>query len=177
MEAAVAAIAVVTHGKETVDTTKVVEDIHKFLTAVEGQMNGRKFLVGEELTIADISLATALSVVFSSVLGEEDRNAYPNLAAWYLHVAGTDKTIGSTELPKEAHKSFKGKKAQKKAEKKEEKKEEKKPEPAAEDDDLFGDSPAPTTTAPKPTPQPVKPKKEKPAAKSMVVFDVKVHEM
>ncbi len=89
-----------------------------------------------------------MSVVFSSVLGEEERKAYPSLTAWYLNVAGTDKTIGSTDLPKESHKSFKGKKAQKqekKPEKKEEKKEEKKPEPAAEDDDLFGDSPAPTT--------------------------------
>ncbi len=47
LEPAVAAIAVATQGKETVDTTKVVEDIHKFLNAVEGQINGRKFLVGE----------------------------------------------------------------------------------------------------------------------------------
>jgi len=62
------------------------------------------------LTIADISFATALSVVFGSLFGEEERKAYPNLTAWYLSVAATDKTIGSTDLPKEAHKLFKGKK-------------------------------------------------------------------
>lgn len=134
-------------------------------------------MVGEELTIADLSVATALSVVFSIVLGEEERKAYPKLTAWYLAIAATDKTVGSSDLPKEAHKLFKGKKAQK-AEKNEEKKEEKKPTPAPadDDDDLFGDSPA--TEAPKPKPQPAaKPKKEKPAAKSMIVFDVKVHEI
>ena len=99
------------------------------------------------MTIADISVATALSVVFGSLLGEEERKAYPSLTAWYVSIAGTDKNIGSTDLPKEAHKAFKGKKAhkqEKKEEKKEEKKVEKKPELAAEEDDLFGDSPAVT---------------------------------
>lgn len=47
LEAAVAAIAVATQGTVTVDTTKVTEDVNKFLTALEGQLNGRKFLVGE----------------------------------------------------------------------------------------------------------------------------------
>lgn len=137
---------------------------------MEGQLAGRKFLVGEGLTIADLSLATALSVVFSTVFGEEERKAYPNVTAWYLGVAATDNTVGSTDLPKEAHKSFRGKKTAQK--------QEKKPVPPADDDDLFGDSPA-TTQAPKPKPQPqaAKPKKEKPAAKSMIIFDVKVYEM
>lgn len=131
------------------------------------------------MTIADISLATALSVIFGTLFGEEERKAYPNLTAWYLSVAGTDKTIGSTDLPKESHKIFKGKKTQKqdkKPEPKAEKKEEKKPATVDDDDDLFGDSPA-VTEAPKPKPQPAKPKKEKPAAKSMILFDVKVYEM
>jgi hypothetical protein len=47
-----------------------------------------------------------------------------------LSIVATDNTIGTKDLPKEAHKAFKGKKAAKQ-EKKEEKKEEKKPEPAA----------------------------------------------
>ena len=47
----------------------------------------------------------------------------------------------------------------------------------ADDDDLFGDD-EPAKEAPKPKPQPAaKPKKEKPAAKSMIIFDVKVYEM
>lgn len=47
LEAAVAAISVATQGKEQVDTTKVSEDVHKFLNVLEGQLKGRKFLVGE----------------------------------------------------------------------------------------------------------------------------------
>jgi glutathione S-transferase len=47
LEAAVAAITIATHGTVTVDTTKVSEDVHKFLAALEGQLHGKKFLVGE----------------------------------------------------------------------------------------------------------------------------------
>lgn len=134
-------------------------------------MSGKKFLVGEELSIADLSIATGLSVVLTTLLGEEERKAYPTVTAWYLSVVAVDATVGSKDLPKEAHKAFKGK------QQKQQKKEEKKPEPVADDDDLFGESSTPATQAPKPKPQPAKPKKEKPAAKSMVVFDVKVYEM
>ena len=43
---------------------------------------------------------------------------------------------------------------------------------------MFGDDePSNEASKPKPKPQVVKPKKEKPAAKSMIVFDVKVYEM
>ena len=116
-----------------------------------------------------------MSGVFTTLLGEEERKAYPNLTAWYLSIVASNNAVGSCDLPKEAHKAFKGKKAQKE-EKKPEKKEEQKPAPVVEDD-LFGDDSAPSVPKPKTQPQPVKPKKEKPAAKSMVVFDVKVYEM
>ncbi len=56
------------------------------------------------------------------------------------------------------------------------KKDEPKKEVAAEEDDLFGDSPAPTEVKPKPQP-PVKKEKVKPIAKSIVVFDVKVEDI
>ena len=55
-----------------------------------------------------------------------------------------------------------------------EKKEDKKDEKKADDDDLFGDDDTPAP-APKPKVEPKK-KKEKPAAKSIVVFDVKVYD-
>ncbi|MFN9944358.1 MAG: hypothetical protein ACK56I_33305, partial [bacterium] len=44
-EAAIAAIVIARDGKE-VDVTKVSEDVHKFLKVLEGQLTGRKFLVG-----------------------------------------------------------------------------------------------------------------------------------
>lgn len=81
-----------------------------------------------------------------------------------MNIVGLDNTIGSKDLPKEAHKAFKGKANKGK-------KEEKK----AEEDDLFGDDDTPAPVAAKPKPD-AKKKKEKPAAKSIVVFDVKVYE-
>lgn len=175
-EAAVSAIVVAKDGKE-VNATAVSDDVHKFLKVLEGQLSGKKFIVGEELSIADLSIAAGVSVVLTTLLGEEERKAYPNVTAWYLSIVAVDATVGTKDLPKEAHKAFKGK--QQKQEKKVEKKEEKKPAPApvADDDDLFGEETTPAPQAPKPKPQPAKPKKEKPAAKSMIVFDVKVYEM
>lgn len=98
------------------------------------------------MSIADVSLATGVAVVLTTLLGEEERKTYPNVTNWYLALVSADSTIGPKDLPKDAHKAFKPKeKKQSKQDKKEEKKEEKKPDPAAEDDDLFGDSPATTT--------------------------------
>jgi glutathione S-transferase len=98
-EAAVSAIVVARDGKE-VDAALVTEDVHKFLKVVEAHLTGRKFLVGDELSIADLSIAAALNVVFSTLLGEEERKAYQNLTTWYLGLVATDATIGSKDLPK-----------------------------------------------------------------------------
>lgn len=65
-------------------------------------------MVGDSATLADYSLSTGLSIVLT-VLGEEERKAYPNLTAWYLSLVETDPTIGTKDLPKEAHKAFKPK--------------------------------------------------------------------
>jgi hypothetical protein len=37
---------------------------------LEGHLTGKKFLVAEQLTIADIAIATGVSIVFSTLLGE-----------------------------------------------------------------------------------------------------------
>ncbi|CAM6000927.1 unnamed protein product [Sphagnum balticum] len=75
LEAAVAAVVIARDGRE-VDTATILQDIHKFLNFVENHLDGRKFLVGESVSIADYSLATSLSVVLNT-LGEEERTAYP----------------------------------------------------------------------------------------------------
>ncbi len=113
------ALIVAKDGKE-VETALVTEDIHKFIKVLEAHLAGKKFLVGDSLSIADLSIATAMSVVLTTLLGEEERKAYPNIVAWYLALVATDATIGPKELPKEAHKAFKAK--PKKENKKEDKK-------------------------------------------------------
>ena len=92
-EAAIAAIIVARDGKE-VDTQKVAEDVHKFLNVLESRLNGKKHLVGDQLSLADITIATCLSIVFTTLLGEEERKPYPNLTAWYVALATADSTIG-----------------------------------------------------------------------------------
>jgi glutathione S-transferase len=54
---------------EKVDYGKLITDLNKFLDFVEKHLNGKKFLVGETLTIADISLASSISVVFEFLFG------------------------------------------------------------------------------------------------------------
>lgn len=178
-EAAVAAVAIAKEGRE-VDAAKILGDINKFLGFVEKHLTGRKFLVGDSITIADYSLATGIAVVLAA-LGEEERKAYGNVTAWYLSIVETDAIVGGKEFPKESHKAFKVKK-EKKEEKKEEKKVEKKEEAKKEvkkdedDIDLFGDDAE--EEKPKPKKEAKAPVKAKKAvvAKSIVVFDVKIYE-
>lgn len=46
-----------------------MEVVNKFLAAVEKHLSQRKFLVGESLSIADLSLAASISVVFGIMFG------------------------------------------------------------------------------------------------------------
>lgn len=82
----------------------------------------------------------------------------PNFHHWYYFVNSFSNDLMKTWVEKAA------KPAEKPAEK-----------PAADEDDLFGDETTPVVAAPKPKVEPKK-KKEKPAAKSIVVFDVKVYD-
>lgn len=175
-EAAVAAVAIAKEGRE-VDSAKILGDINKFLTFVEKHLTGRKFLVGDNITIADYSLATGIAVVLAA-LGEEERKAYANVTAWYLSIVETDAIVGGKEFPKESHKAFKAKK-EKKEEKKVEKKEEKKEEVKKDENDvdLFGDDAEEEKPKPKKEAKaPVKPAKKAVIAKSIVIFDVKIYE-
>jgi|688.fasta_scaffold103074_2 glutathione S-transferase len=46
-----------------------MEDVNKFLSFIEKHFADKKFLVGDSLTIADLSLVSNLSVVFGVMLG------------------------------------------------------------------------------------------------------------
>ena len=104
-EAAVAAVAIAREGRE-VEGAKIVADIQKFLGFVEKHLNGKKFLVGDSVTIADYSLASGIAIVLNS-LGDEDRKPYPNITSWYLSLVATDAVIGSKDFPKQSNKPFK----------------------------------------------------------------------
>jgi glutathione S-transferase len=46
-----------------------MEDVNKFLGFVEKHLAEKKFLVGDSLSIADLSLAASVSVVFGVMFG------------------------------------------------------------------------------------------------------------
>ena len=87
------------------------------MAVVEKHLKGRKFLVGENYTLADLSLASSVSVVFSVMLGEGPRKKYTNTLAWYLALVEAHPEAGPKDLPKEADDAFKGGKKGKKEEK------------------------------------------------------------
>ncbi len=75
LEAAVTAVHIAKEGKE-LDTKALAADVHKFLQVLEKALSDKKFLVGDALSIADISLATSVSSIFSIMLGKADREKY-----------------------------------------------------------------------------------------------------
>lgn len=171
LEPVVTAILYHQQGKEA-DFGKIMEDVNKFLMIVEKHLKEKKFLVGESWTIADYSIASSVSVIFSVMLGEGPRKKYPNILNWYTAIATATTEVGPKDLPKEADDAFKGgkkgkkeekdekkeKKGGKKEDKKKEKKEETKNDPKKEDkkedkkahdsDDLFGDDDDPAPAPP-----------------------------
>jgi glutathione S-transferase len=48
-------------------------------------------LVGDALSIADLSLASNVSVIFGVMFGEGQRKKYPNTLNWYLSVVNSNK--------------------------------------------------------------------------------------
>lgn len=53
----------------------------KWLTAVDAHLAGRRFLVGDGLTVADVVLACQLLVPWCCLVDHEDKASWPNLAA------------------------------------------------------------------------------------------------
>lgn len=106
---------------EKVDFGKLMEDVNKFLSVVEKHFAGSKFLVGDSVSIADLSLASSLSVIFGFMFGEGQRKKYPNTVTWYGAIAAANAEVGPSDLPKDAHEAFRGgKKGGKKEEPKKE---------------------------------------------------------
>jgi glutathione S-transferase len=68
-----------------------MEEVNKFLTFLEKQLGEKKFLVGDSLSIADLSIASSVSVIFESMFGEGQRKKYPTTVNWYGSVVAANK--------------------------------------------------------------------------------------
>lgn len=85
MEPAAGAVLLAVGGRE-VDCEKVHADVEKFFKFLDGHLNGKKFLVGNALSIADVSVASNVQVVLGHALGEEERKKYAHLTEWFNSV-------------------------------------------------------------------------------------------
>jgi elongation factor 1-gamma len=54
---------------------------------LENHLKGRKFLVGESVTIADIAIASVLSFPFRLFFDEKTRQTIPSVTEWYKSVS------------------------------------------------------------------------------------------
>jgi len=59
------------------------EDLRKFLNVLDGGLKGKTYLVGESISIADISIASALNFALQFLLDEKYRKNIPNVTKWY----------------------------------------------------------------------------------------------
>ena len=63
------------------------EELHKALQLVEDRLsenNGRKYLISDYLTLADISLVTYLFYIYTYQFDEKKREQFPNVTRYYL---------------------------------------------------------------------------------------------
>jgi len=58
------------------------------VVAIDNALKGKKFLVGDSLTIADVLVFCSLISAYQLVLDAEFRNSTPNTTQWFTHVAG-----------------------------------------------------------------------------------------
>ena len=98
---------------------------------VDGWLKTSKFLGSNEISIADVSLATILRTSFRLIFDEKNRKNLPNLARWFEEVSTLQQFqdhFGKLWLcQKEFVPEFASTQPVQQQEKKEEKKEEKKP--------------------------------------------------
>lgn len=139
-------------------TDKAMEDVKKCLTVLNNVLLTKTFLVGERVTLADISVGCNLLMLYRQVMDPSFRAPFTNVNRWFLTIMNQPqfkKVLGEVKLcetmakfdgkkyaelhPKEDKKEKKGKeKAPKEQKPKQEtpkKEKAKQPEPEDEDDD------------------------------------------
>ncbi|XP_015511533.1 elongation factor 1-gamma [Neodiprion pinetum] len=133
------------YNKQTIEHAK--DDVKKALTALNSHLLTRTYLVGERLTLADISVATTLLHLYQYILEPSLRKPYQNVNRWFQTVIYQPESINVIGAFKLADKTLEydpkkfadvQEKSSAKKEKKEKRKEQKKEpkEPREADVDL-----------------------------------------
>ena len=121
--------------KESTDkSNKALKD---YLKTVDNHLKGKKYFVGEKVTLADVVMFQVLRFYFQVHFVEGMRkNVIPNITAWFTALMATPeavKVFGRTILCKVALKPFAAPEKKKEEKKKEEKKKEDKKEEVPEE--------------------------------------------
>eukprot|EP00158_Paraphelidium_tribonemae_P001355 Partr_v1_DN24295_c0_g1_i1_m36562 putative Elongation factor len=67
------------------EVIKAKNDLHAALATFDKEVKGKTYLVGEGVTLADISVAATLFTGFTQLFDEEYRSAFPNVTRWFEH--------------------------------------------------------------------------------------------
>ncbi|KAI8869250.1 EF1G-domain-containing protein, partial [Ramicandelaber brevisporus] len=124
--------------------TAAVEEIRRYLKFLDTVLLNKTFLVGEQVTLADIDVALSLRSGFSKVFDAKFRSEYKNVLRWFTTVVNQPTVvaaIGETTLAVEEAKYVAPKKEAAPA--KEAPKKEAKPAAAAPAEEAEEDKPAP----------------------------------
>jgi len=84
-------LGIIAYDKQTVENAK--EDVAKFMTSLNAHLLTRTYLVGERLTLADISVAMTLLQLYQYVLEPKLRAPYQNVNRWFQTVVNQPESI------------------------------------------------------------------------------------
>ena len=82
---------------------KAKGDLAKALTTLNTHLEGKKYLVNDNVTLADITVASALVYPLKLVCDEEYRKSFPNVIRWFNDCVSQEEfkaVIGSVTLCK-----------------------------------------------------------------------------
>ncbi|KRT81537.1 Glutathione S-transferase, partial [Oryctes borbonicus] len=141
-------LGIMPYNKQSFERAK--EDMKVILNILNTHLLTRTFMVGERITLADITIACTLLHCYTTVFDPEYRKSFANVNRWFLTVVNQPQVKGVVSdvklcegVPEVDHKKYaqfqasQGKdtgkqKKEKKEDKKEEKKEKKQPAPKAQ---------------------------------------------
>jgi len=92
------------------------KEISSSLTVLNGHLLNNTYLVGNAVTLADITIATALVHLYTMVFTPKFLQAFPNVTRWFTTLINQpefSKVIGKVEFAKEEQQAVKAAKAEK----------------------------------------------------------------
>merc|ERR1711931_387734 len=85
-------------------TERAKVEVQKAMEVLNKHLLTKTYLVGERITLADISVAYAMKMLFENVLDAGFRKPYGNVVRWYTTIMNQPQVVGVSGAPKLAEK-------------------------------------------------------------------------